>query len=111
MPIGRISLTIAEPGRRHGIGDIGYAVSEAYRRRGYGSAMLRALLPIAFDPAGFGLERLQAVAAVENIASRRVLEGAGFAFEGIQRQLLIIHGERVDHAMYALLRHEWEGKR
>jgi RimJ/RimL family protein N-acetyltransferase len=57
------------------------------------------------------LERLQAVAAVENVASRKVLENAGFALEGIQRQLLIIHGERVDHAMYALLRTDWEGKR
>jgi RimJ/RimL family protein N-acetyltransferase len=110
-PVGRISLTIAEPGRRHGIGEIGYAVGEAYRRRGYGSAMVRALLTFAFDPAGFALERLQAVAAIENIASRKVLVGAGFALEGIQRQLLVIHGERVDHAMYALLRTDWEGKR
>jgi RimJ/RimL family protein N-acetyltransferase len=99
---------MAEQDRRHGIGEIGYSVAEAYRRRGYASLMVRTLIGIAFDREQLDLERLQAVAAVENIASRRVLENAGFSFEGVNRKLLIIHGERVDHAMYALLREDWE---
>jgi ribosomal-protein-alanine N-acetyltransferase len=107
-PVGRISLTITEQDRQHGIGSIGYAVGEAHRRRGYASGMVRALTAIAFDPEQCDLDRLQAVAAVDNIGSRKVLEGAGFTLEGIQRKLLIIHGERIDHAAYALLREEWK---
>jgi RimJ/RimL family protein N-acetyltransferase len=108
-PAGWISLKICPVERPHGKGSIGYAVAEAYRRRGIGRAGVAALLPIAFGRNGFNLERLEAVAAVDNVASRRVLEGNGFQFEGIQRGLLIIQGKRVDHAMYGLLRTDWEG--
>jgi ribosomal-protein-alanine N-acetyltransferase len=47
---------------------------------------------------------LEANAATANVASRRVLEKAGFTHEGRARGLLIIAGERVDHERYALLR-------
>ena len=103
-PVGWISLKIAPQDRPHGKGSIGYAISKAHRRHGYAAAGVAALLPIAFGRDGFDLERLEAVAAVENAASRRVLESTGFRFEGIQRGSLVIRGERVDHAMYGLLR-------
>jgi ribosomal-protein-alanine N-acetyltransferase len=51
---------------------------------------------------------VEAVEAVGNAASRRVLEKTGFRCEGIARGLLVIGGERVDHARYAVLRPEWE---
>ena len=108
-PAGWISLKISAVDRSHGKGSIGYSIGEAYRRRGIGRAGVAALLPIAFGRHVFDLERLEAVAAVDNVASRRVLEGNGFQFEGIQRRLLVIQGKRVDHAMYGLLRTDWEG--
>ena len=37
---------------------------------------LSQVIPTAFDPDGLALERLEAVAAVDNVASRRVLESA-----------------------------------
>ena len=107
-PVGWVSLDITPPQRRHAIGALGYTVGETYRGRGFGRAGVGALLPIAFGHDAFNLERLEAVAAVENIASRRVLEGNGFRHEGILRGLLIIGGVRVDHAMYGLLRTDWE---
>jgi len=103
-PVGWISLKVAPQDRPHGRGNIGYAISEAHRRRGYGGAGVAALLPIAFGRNGLDLERLEAVAAVDNMASRRVLESNGFRFEGVQRGLLLIRGVRIDHAMYGLLR-------
>lgn len=102
-PVGWISLKIAPPDRPHAKGSIGYAISEAHRRRGYAAAGVAALVPIAFGHDRFDLERLEAVAAVENAASRRVLEANGFRLEGIQRGLLLIGGRRIDHAMYGLL--------
>lgn len=107
-PVGAITLTITEEDRRHHKGAIGYTIGEAHRGRGYGRAGLAALIPIAFDPNGLALERLEAIAAMENVASRRVLEANGFRQEGELRGLLIIGGRRVDHAAYGLLRTDLE---
>ena len=101
-------LSLKDISREHGLGAIGYTLGERFRGRGYAVAAVRALLPLAFGTDGAALWRLEAVAAVENTASRRVLERAGFREEGIARALLVIAGERVDHARYALLRPEWQ---
>jgi len=106
-PAGWISITIDDEDREHGIGNIGYTVGEAFRGRGYATAAVAAVLPIAFDPELLGLERLEILAAVDNLASRRVAERNGFRLEGILRGLLVINGTRVDHALYALLRSDW----
>ncbi|MGI8643423.1 MAG: GNAT family N-acetyltransferase [Thermomicrobiales bacterium] len=102
-------ITLREVNREHRLGDIGYTIGEACRGRGYASAAVRRLLPIAFED--LALDRLGAVAATDNIASRRVLERTGFVFEGVMRSYLIINGQRVDHARYALLRADWEAGR
>jgi ribosomal-protein-alanine N-acetyltransferase len=105
-PVGWFTLTVES--REHGLGSVGYTIGERYRGRGYASAGLRALVSTAFSPRGADLWRLEAVAAVENAASCRVLERAGFVREGIARAYLLIDGVRVDHARYALLRDEWQ---
>jgi RimJ/RimL family protein N-acetyltransferase len=107
-PVGWISLSFTAEDRRHRKGSIGYTIGERFRGRGYATAALGALLPIAFGQVQYALERLEAIAAVKNRASRRVLEGNGFRFEGVLRGLLIINGVRVDHAIYGLLRTDWE---
>jgi RimJ/RimL family protein N-acetyltransferase len=100
-PAGWLSLDITS--RAHAIANIGYALASELHGRGIVPAALAKLVLIAFDPEGLALERLEAVAAVDNVASRRVLEKSGFAFEGIARGYLIVAGERVDHARYGLL--------
>lgn len=97
-------LTLSVVSREHGLGSLGYTMGERHRERGVATAALRAMLPVAFAPGGADLARLEAAAAVENVASRRVLEMVGFRFEGIARGYLLIGGVRVDHARYALLR-------
>lgn len=98
-------VTLKDVVREHGLAAIGYTISERWRGRGVATAAVAALLPIAFETVD--LIRLEAVAAVDNHASRRVLERNGFCCEGIARALLLIAGHRVDHARYALLRSEW----
>jgi RimJ/RimL family protein N-acetyltransferase len=105
-PVGWLTLTVES--REHGLASVGYTVGERYRGRGYASAGLRELVSIAFAPRGADLWRLEAVAAVDNAASCRVLEQAGFVREGIARAYLLIDGVRVDHARYALLRDDWQ---
>ncbi len=107
-PVGWITLDISESNRRHGNAEIGYTIGAEFRGHGYGRSALAALIPIAFDRLQFNLERLSAVASIDNIASCRVLESNGFTREGTLRGLLIINGRRVDHATFGLLRSDWE---
>lgn len=106
QPVGWISLTVTD--RVQGIGTVGYTIGERFRGHGYATAAVRTLLPLAFAPDGFDLARLDAVAAVENSASRRVLEHARFACTGIAPGYLVINDVPVDHAQYVLQRRAWE---
>lgn len=103
-PVGWIRLTVTD--RAHAVGEVGYTIGERFRGRGIATAALRAAVALAFAASGADLARLEAVAAVANVASRRVLEKAGFGFEGVARGLLLIGGARVDHARYGRLRTE-----
>lgn len=101
-PAGRIRLTVES--RSHKIASIGYGLTANQRGKGVVSSAVRLVTALAFDPAGFDIERVEAIAAVDNLASRRVLAQSGFQFEGILRGYLIIRGRRVDHASYSKLR-------
>jgi ribosomal-protein-alanine N-acetyltransferase len=104
-PVGWVTLEVVS--REHRIGSVGYTVAERFRGNGYASAGLKALLDIALSPEGANLWRIEAVAAVTNAASRRVLAKAGFQEEGIAREYLEINGARVDHVRVAILRPDW----
>ena len=73
-------------------------------KQGIVSAAVRLVADLAFDPNGFDLERVEAIASIDNLASRRVLAQSGFQFEGILRGYLIIRGRRIDHAIYSRLK-------
>jgi RimJ/RimL family protein N-acetyltransferase len=105
-PAGRIRLTIES--RSHKIASLGYSLSGAHRGNGAMSTSVRLVTALALDPEGFDIERVEAIASVENAASCRVLERSGFQFEGIRRGYLIIRGRRVDHATYSRLRSDEE---
>ncbi len=109
VPSGTIQFTInSDYDRRHSNATLGYMVAEEMHGRGVATVAVRQILEIGFDPDGLALERVEAVAAVDNVASRRVLEKAGFTLEGIRRKLLIIDGQRADHASYSRLRSDTE---
>jgi RimJ/RimL family protein N-acetyltransferase len=102
-PCGQVQLAVDSGFRQQLTATLGYTVAEEMQGRGVATEAVRQAIRIAFGPGGLGLERVEAVAAVENVASRRVLEKAGFQFEGIRRGLLRIQGQRVDHACYGIL--------
>ncbi len=102
IPIGWVTIAITS--RPHHTAAIGYTIHPDSTGQGYATRSLRELVDTAFDPAQLALERLEAVASVDNIASHRVLEKCGFRREGIATRLLIISGQRIDHARYELLR-------
>ena len=103
--VGWMSLEVVS--REHRLGSVGYTIAEQFWGHGYASAGLKAVLDIALSPEGANLWRVEAVAAVTNGASRRVLEKAGFQEEGIAREYLEINGARIDHVRVAILRPGW----
>jgi ribosomal-protein-serine acetyltransferase len=54
------------------------------------------------------LHRIEMLCGVENRASRRVAERLGFQLEGVRRQSAWITDHFADHAVYGLLRPEWQ---
>ncbi|MEX2210319.1 MAG: GNAT family protein [Gaiellaceae bacterium] len=94
-------------GLDEGTAEIGYWVAAEARGRGAASAATRLAAEWAFEALP-GLTRLQLRADVENVASNRVAEKAGFTREGVlrsQRHNARL-GRRTDFVMWSLLREE-----
>lgn len=88
--------------RAHRRANLGYWVRAAAQGRGVATAAVRRLAAWAF--AHTDLVRLEIVAAVGNVASRRVAEKAGAAREGVARSRLLVHGVVHDAVIYSLVR-------
>lgn len=98
-------ITLAIVNWEHGLGELGYALATRYQGRGTMTAALGQLLPelLLRTP----LERLEARCAIDNDASRKVLEKLGFVREGKLRSYFVLQGRRTDHYLYALLRDDY----
>jgi RimJ/RimL family protein N-acetyltransferase len=51
-----------------------------------------------------GLERIEILAAVGNLASQKVAEKAGGVHEAVLRQRIRLHGRREDCLLFAILK-------
>ena len=65
------------------------------------TAAVRGLVAHAFDE--LKLHRVEAACVPTNLASRRVLEKAGFALEGQARAYLKINGAWADHLLFGIV--------
>lgn len=81
--------------------EMGYWVAAAARGRGVASTAARLLSDHGFD--SLGLRRIELNAALDNPASRRVAEKAGFELEGVRRAWRVVAGVPTDFALYARL--------
>ncbi len=102
-PAGWITLVVGN--WEHGLCETGFALSTAYQGHGIMVQALTLLVPELFLQTG--LERIEARCAMDNHASRQVLEKVGFRREGILRGYFVLHGRRVDHYLYALLKDDY----
>lgn len=102
-PVGWITLVVTN--WDHGLAELGYALSTPFQRRGLMIQALSQLLAELFVRTR--LERLEARCAVDNVASRRVLERLGFRREGRLRDYFVLRGVRVDNYLYAILRRDF----
>jgi RimJ/RimL family protein N-acetyltransferase len=85
--------------------EIGYAIIPTERRKGYCTEAVRILIDYLF--LSKPIVRVHADAETVNIASQKVLEGAGFTKEGLLRKYYYRDGEWRDSFLYSILREEW----
>ncbi|SFF23742.1 GNAT family N-acetyltransferase [Spirosoma endophyticum] len=98
--VGGIGLILGEDIQRCSA-EVGYWLGRAYWGKGIISEALIAFTAYAFRR--FELTRLYAVPYLRNPASMRVLEKAGYQYEGTMRQSAIKDKEVLDPALYAFV--------
>ena len=81
---------------------VGYWIGPDFARQGFMSEALAAAMNYSF--ATLDLSRIEAACLPENAASRGLLEGSGFRYEGTAEKYLQIDGRWRDHVLYAALR-------
>ncbi|MBQ9535599.1 MAG: GNAT family N-acetyltransferase [Clostridia bacterium] len=82
--------------------ELGYYIAEEYWNKGVCTEAVRQLAAHILESSD--IIRIFAEAYEDNIASCRVLEKAGFSFEGLMRKAAIKNGVVKDIKLYALLR-------
>lgn len=85
--------------------EVGFLFAPAAQGKGYGFESLQALCQFAFTQGG--IRRLTATVTAGNIASRRLLEKAGFRLEGELRESYALGGEWRNDWLFGLLKHEY----
>ena len=88
------------------IGEIGYWLAPRSQWRGVITQCCRFAVRYGFLT--LDLNRIQIAAGTENVESRAIPERLGFKFEGVLRARENLYGTFIDHAMYALLRSEFD---
>jgi RimJ/RimL family protein N-acetyltransferase len=86
----------------HRAAEIGYWLGEDFWGRGIATEALKTVTEHAF--ANHDLCRLYAHVFAWNPASARVLEKAGYEFEGRLRKSVTKNGQTIDQLMYAIIR-------
>jgi RimJ/RimL family protein N-acetyltransferase len=87
--------------RMHNFANLGYWVRSPFAGRGVATAAVRLAAQFGFKE--IGLQRVEIVVAVGNLASQRVAGKAGAKREGILRRRLLLRGEPLDAVMFSLV--------
>ncbi len=86
---------------KHRRGEVSYKLHPDYWNRGYATETLNRMLDFGFGE--LKLHRIQSGCAVENLASKRVLEKVGMIKEGRGRKVLPLISGWSDNYEYAIL--------
>ena len=90
--------------RVHEFGNLGYWARTSAAGQGITSKAARLIAQFGFEQ--LGLQRIEILAAVPNIASQRVAEKIGAVREGILRRRLLIRGKPQDAILFSLVRED-----
>jgi ribosomal-protein-alanine N-acetyltransferase len=106
-PCGGVGLRYLTGNYRH-TAEIGYWLGAAHWGHGLTTRVVKAFTHHAFTAHGERLERVHARVFEWNPASCRVLEKAGYAFEGTWRHSCLKDGEIADVHIYSMIRPDFE---
>jgi [ribosomal protein S5]-alanine N-acetyltransferase len=95
---GGIGFRLGEDVHRHAA-EFGYWLAEEFWGQGIMTEVVTAFVNYCFE--NFQLHRMFAAAFANNPASARVLEKAGFVFEGRMRKSVVKDGKILDSLLYA----------
>ena len=98
--IGRINLSVLENDQK--TAELGYRIGENVTNLGYASEAVRLVLDKAFHT--YGLNKIVAGTATDNLASQRVLLKNGFTFSRIIENDLQIHNEWIHTVVFDITR-------
>ena len=96
--VGRINLSVLGKDRK--IAELGYRIGENVTNLGYASEAVKLVLDKAFHT--YGLNRIIAGAATDNLASKRVLLKNGFTFSRIIENDFQMHNEWIHTAVFEI---------
>jgi ribosomal-protein-serine acetyltransferase len=85
----------------HRFANLGYWVRTSAAGLGVATAATRLVARFGLEHLGLG--RIEIITATDNVASHRVAEKVGAAFEGLQRNRLFMHGAWIPARMYSLV--------
>ena len=88
---------------------IGYRVIPNERNKGHCTEAVKIMTDYLF--LSKEIVRIEAETNPENVASKRVLEKAGYTKEGLIRKSVFIRGEWRDGILYSILREDWKEPR
>ena len=98
--VGRINLSVLEKNRK--TAELGYRIGENVSNLGYTSEAVKLVLEKAFTT--YGLHRIIAGTATDNLASQRVLLKNGFTFSRIIENDFQMHNEWIHTAVFEITR-------
>jgi RimJ/RimL family protein N-acetyltransferase len=102
-PVGMFQIRILDAAQH--VAEWGFALGSTYWGTGLFLAGAHAVVDIAFT--GMGIERLEARAALPNGRGNGALRKVGAVREAVLHQSFERHGERLDQALWAILRKDW----
>ena len=97
--VGLIALVLGS--KKYNIAEVWFKLNPSYWGNGFATEALNAMLDLGFDT--LKLHRIEAGCAVDNVASRKVLEKAGMQMEGRRRKTLPLKTGWSDNFEYAIL--------
>lgn len=103
--VGRLTFTGVSRGQLQSA-FVGYYMDQQLNGRGYTTEAVKLSLRFAFEE--IDLHRVEAGVMPRNIRSIRVMEKAGFRFEGTAKRYLNINDVWEDHNKYAITIEEWQ---
>ncbi len=86
---------------KHARGALGFVLHPEVWRQGFATEVATLLIGLGYER--LGCERIEATCRPDNVGSRKALERAGFALEGVLRRHVCIEGQRQDSLILSVL--------